>query len=432
MSDNGTQNKPGNGARSGSDTSPAVEIQPGPPRAAAPTSAASAADDPLLRWRAEFPALEESVYFISHSLGCLPIKTAEYMEEFLELWHRKSITAWDDWLPEVDRAAARIEKLLSAPAGTVTMFANVSLVNAVLASCFEYRPERNKIVYSSLEFPSVSYVWKAEERRGAEVHIVESRDGITVPLEAMLEAIDERTLLVPTSHVIFRSSYIQDARAIARRAAEVGAHVVLDCYQSVGCMPVDVVDLGVSFACGGSVKYLCGGPGASYLYVRRDLIGQFEPRVTGWFGNEAPFAFTMPGQTYAESVWRYLGGTPAVAPLYQARAGAEIIGEIGARAIREKSLRSTQRVIDLVDERKFTLNTPRAPEHRAGSVVFDFVGSADVARELNRRRFFCDHRPGAGIRIAPHFYNTEEETDLFFEELDRVRLGPSKTERKDR
>lgn len=423
MSSNGTQNKSGNGAtKAGAGKSsggPTISV-------AADAAAAPTSDDPLLRWRSEFPGLEESVYLISHSLGCLPIKTAEYMEEFLELWHRKSITAWEDWLPEVDRAAARIERLLSAPPGTVTMFANVSLINSVLASCFEYTPKRNKIVYTDLDFPSVSYVWKAEERRGAEVHLVKSPDGVTIPTEALLEAIDERTLLVPTSHVIFRSSFIQDAKAIQRRAAEVGAHVVLDCYQSAGCMPLDVVDLGVSFACGGSVKYLCGGPGAAYLYVRRDLIGQFEPRVTGWFGNEAPFAFTMPGQTYADSVWRYLGGTPAVAPLYQARAGVEIIGEIGGRAIREKSLRSTARVIELVDERKFTLNCPRQAERRAGSVVFDFVGSADVARELNRRRFFCDHRPGAGIRIAPHFYNTDEEIDVFFEELDRVRLGPGK------
>jgi kynureninase len=406
MSNNG-KNRSGNGAPA--ETSSDADAAP--------------EDDPLLRWRSEFPGLEDSVYFISHSLGCLPIKTAEHMEEFLELWHRKSITAWDDWLPEVDRAAARVARLMSAPPGTVTMFTNVSLINAVLASCFEYRPERNKIVYTDLDFPSVSYVWKAEERRGARVHIVKSRDRVTVPLDELLEAIDEETLLVPTSHVIYRSSFIQDARAIARRAAEVGAHVVLDCYQSVGCMPLDVVDLGVSFACGGSVKYLCGGPGAAYLYVRKDLIGQFEPRVTGWFGNEAPFAFTMPGQTYSESVWRYMGGTPAIAPLYQARAGTEIIGEIGGRAIREKSLRSTARVIELVDEREFTLNTPRAPAQRAGSVVFDFVGSADVARELNRRRFFCDHRPGAGIRIAPHFYNTDEEIELFFEELDRVRFG---------
>jgi kynureninase len=381
------------------------------------------ADDPLLKWRSEFPALEDCVYMISHSLGCLPIRAAEHLEQFLELWHKKSITAWDDWLKEVDQAAARIQKLISAPDGTVMMFTNVSWVNSVIASCFDYSEKKNKVVINNLEFPSVSYVWKAEERRGARVHIVESPDNITVPTEAMVDAIDEKTLLVPTSHVIFRSAYIQDAKAIARKAASVGAHVILDCYQSIGVMPIDVVDLGVSFACGGSVKYMCGGPGASWLYVRKDLIEEFEPRVTGWFGNEAPFAFSMPAQSYADNIWRYMGGTPAIAPLYQARAGAEIIGEIGGRAIRDKSVRSTERVIQLVDQRGFTLNTPRAADQRGGSVVFDFVGSADVARELNRRRFFCDHRPGAGIRIAPHFYNTDEETDLFFEELDRIRKG---------
>jgi kynureninase len=382
-----------------------------------------ATDDPLLKWRSEFPALEDCCYMISHSLGCLPVKAAEHLEQYLELWHKKSITAWDDWLVEVNRAAARIEKLISAPAGTVMMFTNVSWVNSVVASCFDYAPEKNVVVENSLEFPSVSYVWKAEERRGAVLKVVESPDNVTVPTEAMVAAIDEKTLLVPTSHVIFKSSYVQDIAPIARKAASVGAHVVLDCYQSIGVMPIDVVSLGVSFACGGSVKFMCGGPGASWLYVRKDLIEKFEPRVTGWFGNEHPFAFTMPGQSYADNIWRYMGGTPAIAPLYQARAGAEIIGEIGARAIRDKSLRSTQRVIDRVDERTFTLNTPRAADQRGGSVVFDFVGSADIARELNRRRFFCDHRPGAGIRIGPHFYNSEEEIDLFFEEIDRIRKG---------
>jgi kynureninase len=379
--------------------------------------------DPLLRWREEFPTLEDCVYMISHSLGCLPIKAAEHMQEFFELWHTKSIRAWDDWLPEVDRAAARIARLLSAPAGSVTMFTNVSQVNAVLASCFEYTAKRNKVVYTSLEFPSVSYVWKAEERRGARVHIVESADNVHISTQNLLDAIDEETVCVPISHVIFRSSYIQEIRAIADKAAQVGAHVILDCYQSLGVLPVDVVDLGVSFACGGSVKYLCGGPGAAYLYVRPDLIEAFEPRVTGWFGNEAPFAFTMPAQSYADGIWRYMGGTPAIATLYQARAGAEILGEVGARAIREKSVRSTARVIERVDERSFTLNTPRDPDRRAGSVVFDFVGAAEVARELNHRRFYCDHRPGAGIRIAPHFYTTEEEIDVFFQEIDGIRKG---------
>jgi len=377
--------------------------------------------DDLLKWRAEFPALEGCVHLISHSLGCVPGKAKEYLATFAEEWATRSITAWEEWLPEVDRCARRLERILGAEQGTIVMRTNVSEVQAVVASCFEYTAERNKVVYTGLQFPSVSYVWKAEERRGAEVHIVPSEDGIGVDVDALCAAIDERTAVVPVSHVLYSSAFVQDAKRIAARAAEVGAHVVLDCYQSAGTVPFSLRDLGVSFACGGSVKYLCGGPGAAYLYVRPDLIPRFEPRVTGWFGNQSPFAFTMPGQSYAATAWRFMGGTPAVAALYQARAGQEIVGEIGVARIREKSLRQTEGIIVRVDERGMTLRSPRSAESRGGSVVFDFEGAADVAHELNRRRFYCDHRPGAGIRIAPHFYTKDEEIDLFFEEVDKLR-----------
>ena len=376
----------------------------------------------LLEYRKLFPALEECVHFISHSLGCVPAQAKDDLGEFFELWRTKSITAWGDWLPEVDRAAERISKIISAPAGTVIMQHNVSQIMSVLASCFDYTPARNKVVYESLMFPTVSYVWQAETRRGAQCVLVSSHDGITIDSDAMCKAIDEHTLLVVMQHVVFSSGYIQDAKKIIARAKQVGAHVILDCYQSIGIVPLDVVDLGVSFACGGSVKYVCGGPGAAWLYVRKDLIDQFSPRVTGWFGNEAPFAFTMPAQTYADNVWRYMGGTPAVAALYQARAGQRIVGEIGARKIREKSLVMTQRIIEWVDELGMKLNSPRGAD-RGGSVVFDFVGSADVCRELNRRKYFCDHRPGVGIRIAPHFYTKPEEIELFFSELKKIRGG---------
>jgi kynureninase len=378
-------------------------------------------DDPLLAWRARFPALEKCVHMISHSLGCVPAQAEEDLAEYFDLWQTRSITAWDEWIPEIGRAAARLERLLSAPAGSVTMHQNVSTVMAVLASCLDYGAGRDKVVYESLMFPTVSYVWKAEERRGAVVELVPSADGTTVDADAVCAAIDERTIVVPIQHVVFSSGFIQDVKKIAARAAEVGAHVILDCYQSIGTIPIDVVDLGVSFACGGSVKYLCGGPGAGWLYVRPDLIEKFEPRVTGWFGNAHPFAFTMPGQTYADTIWRYLGGTPAIAALYQSRAGHTIVGEIGVTRIREKSLTLTERAIGWVDELGFTLNSPRAADRRGGSVVFDFVGAADVCRELNRRRFFCDHRPGVGIRIAPHFYSKAEEVELFFAELKTIR-----------
>ncbi len=379
--------------------------------------------DSLLEHRAKFPALEKCVHLISHSLGCVPAQAKEDLGEFFDLWQTKSITAWSDWLPEVDKAAARISKIISAQPGTMIMQQNVSGVMATLASCFEYTPERNKVVYEALQFPTVSYVWQAEARRGAECVLVPSADGTTIDADAMCAAIDERTVCVPMSHVVFSSAYIQDVRKICDKARSVGAHVILDCYQSVGTVPFDVTELGVSFACGGSVKYLCGGPGAAWLYVRPDLIEQFSPRVTGWFGNEAPFAFTMPAQSYADTVWRYMGGTPAIAALYQSRAGQQIIADIGIRAIREKSLVMTQACIDWVDELGFKLNSPRAEAQRGGSVVFDFVGAADICRELNRRAFFCDHRPNAGIRIAPHFYTKREELDLFFGELKKIRSG---------
>ncbi len=377
----------------------------------------------LVEYRSQFPSLEDCVHLISHSLGCVPAQAKADLGEFFDLWQTKSITAWSDWLPEVNHAAARIAKIISAPDGTVIMQHNVSQIMATLASCLEYTPERNKVVYEALQFPTVSYVWQAEQRRGAECVLVPSKDGTTIDTDAMCAAIDEKTLVVPISHVVFSSAYIQDVRKICARAKEVGAHVILDCYQSIGTVPIDVVDLGVSFACGGSVKYLCGGPGAAWLYVRKDLIEKFSPRVTGWFGNEAPFAFTMPEQSYADNVWRYMGGTPAIAALYQSRAGQKIIGEIGVRKIREKSLVMTQKCIEWVDELGMKLNSPRSAETRGGSVVFDFVGAADVCRELNRGKFFCDHRPTAGIRIAPHFYNKPSEIELFFGELKKIRSG---------
>jgi kynureninase len=379
--------------------------------------------DELSRWRDEFPALDKSVYMVSHSLGAMPRRAYDYLREFADLWVNRGINAWENWLPEVDRAAERIGRIIGAPAGTMVMFTNVSQIQAVMASCLEYTPKRNKVVYSSLNFPTVSYVWQEERRRGADVVVVPSQDGIHAPMEQLLAAIDERTLIVPISHVLFRSSGIKDVPAIVKRAKEVGAMVLLDCYQSAGTVPFDVTALGVDFACGGSVKWLCGGPGAAYLYVRPDRIPQFAPRITGWFGHEKPFAFTMPEQHYAGNVWRYLAGTPAVAALYQARAGAEIIAEIGVERIRAKSLRQTRRIMDICDAAGYRINTPREDARRGGTICFDFDGSDRVAKALNATLFLCDHRPQSGIRVSPHFYTTDEEVERFMSEVARLRTA---------
>jgi kynureninase len=379
--------------------------------------------DELSRWRAEFPALDKSVYMVSHSLGAMPKRAYDYLREFADLWVNRGINAWENWLPEVDRAAERIGRIIGAPAGTMVMFTNVSQIQAVMASCLDYTPKRNKVVYSSLNFPTVSYVWQEERRRGADVVVVPSQDGIHAPMEQLLAAIDERTLIVPISHVLFRSSAIKDVPAIVKRAKEVGAMVLLDCYQSAGTVPFDVTALGVDFACGGSVKWLCGGPGAAYLYVRPDRVPQLAPRITGWFGHEKPFAFTMPEQHYAGNVWRYMAGTPAVAALYQARAGAEIIAEIGVERIRAKSLRQTRRIMDICDAAGYRINTPREDARRGGTICFDFDGSDRVAKALNATLFLCDHRPQSGIRVSPHFYTTDEEVERFMSEVARLRTA---------
>jgi kynureninase len=370
--------------------------------------------------RAEFPALEKSVYMVSHSLGAMPKKAYDHLRAFADLWVNQGINAWHEWLPEVDRAAERIGRIIGAPSGSMVMATNVSQIQAMVASCLDYKG-RNKVVYSDLNFPSVSYVWQEERRRGADVVVVPSEDGIHAPMERLLEAIDERTLIVPISHVLFRSSAIKDVPAVVARAREVGAMVLLDCYQATGTVPFDVVDLGVDFACGGSVKWLCGGPGAAYLYVRADRIGQFRPRNTGWFGHEEPFAFTMPEQHFASGVWRYMAGTPAVAALYQARAGVEIIAEIGVDQIRQKSLRQTARVIEICDQAGYRINTPREPARRGGTICFDFDGSEQVAKALNASQFLCDWRPRSGIRMSPHFYTSDEEVERFMAEVARLR-----------
>jgi kynureninase len=275
-------------------------------------------------------------------------------------------------------------------------------------------------VYDELNFPTVHYVWQAQARRGAEVVVVKAGGGGRPPLEGLLEAIDERTLLVPISHVLFRSSGLYDARAVIDRAHAVGAMVLLDVYQSAGTVPLALGEWGCDMACGGSVKWACGGPGAAYLYVRPDLLGTLEPMATGWFAHAEPFAFEMGPIRYAADVWRMIGGTMAVPAVYAARAGWEIIARLGVDRIRAKSLRQTRLLQDALEGRGFVLKTPREDDARGGTVCFDFEGAEQVSRELVRRRFFHDYRPNCGLRVSPHFYTTDEELLAFLAELDEV------------
>jgi len=358
---------------------------------------------------------------ISHSLGAMPRRASERMHEYAQTWSTRGIRAWEEGWWEMPRALGDlVGRIIGAAPGEVVMQQNVSTCVATVLSCFDWSGRRNKIVSEALNFPSNLYQCHALEKAGARVVTVPSEDGVSVPLDRMLAAIDGETRLVFVSHVLFKSSYIQDLAAIIRRSHEMGALVLADIYQSAGTVPVDVRALGADFATGGSVKWLCGGPGAGYLYVRRDLWPQFEPRFTGWMAHKQPFAFDAGAIDYANDAFRFLNGTPAIPALYAARSGYEIIGEVGVARIREKSMRQTARLIALAEEAGFSVRSPRNPAERGGTVVIDVPNGAEVTQELLRRNFLVDYRPGAGIRVAPHFYSKDGELEMTVREMQTI------------
>ena len=374
--------------------------------------------DDLLGWRKEFPILEHTTYLISHSLGAMPRRAAIALQQFAETWSTRGIRAWEEgWWEMPVTTGNLIGSIIGAGAGEVVTHQNVSVCQWTVASCFDWGGARNKIVTDGLNFPSNDYIYYGLERQGARVRRVASPDGVTLPLELMLGAIDEQTQLVSVSHVAFRSSYVQDLGAITKRAHEVGAMVIADLYQSAGTLPVDVRALGVDFATGGSVKWLCGGPGAGYLYVRPDLLTRLQPAATGWMAHRNPFEFGAGPIDYASDSFRFLNGTPNVPALYSARSGYEIVKEIGVEAIRAKSMRQTQRLIELADEAGLRVASCRDPGSRGGGVVVDVPDGKGVTSELARREVLVDYRPGAGIRMAPHFYNSDDELERVIGEI---------------
>ncbi len=361
----------------------------------------------LLDYRDRFPILEQTTYLINHSLGAMPAAVEERMHEYARTWAQRGIRAWGEgWWTLPLTVGDQIARIVGAPPGTVCMHQNVSVAEAVILSCFQ-SDERRKIVYERENFPSVRYVYQA--RRDLEV----------VATDDVLGAIDEQTLLVPTQHVLFKSGEIQDVEAIVARAHEVGAYVVLDAYQSAGTVPLDVTALGVDFAVGGSVKWLCGGPGNGWLYVRPDLIERLEPAVTGWQAHARPFAFE-PELEYAEGIARFLTGTPNVPALYAATPGFDLIEEIGVERIRANSLRQTQLLIDGADTRGFEVRSPREPARRGGTVTVHVPDFEAVHRELGERQILCDFRPGAGIRLGPHYFTSDEELGHALDQIEEI------------
>lgn len=365
--------------------------------------------DPLAAWRAEFPILDTCTYLVSHSLGAMPRSARTQADRFLDAWQTRGVRAWSEGWWETSRETGDLlAPLLGVAPGSVTMVQNVSVAQSVIASSLDFRTRR-RIVTPQLDFPSNHYVFEGWRQHGAEVVYVPSPDGLTQPPETWLPLIDERTALVCCSLVLFRSASITDIAPILARAREVGAPVVLDLYQATGTIPLDLTSLGVEFAVGGSVKWLCGGPGAGYLYVRPDLAGSLAPAATGWAAHARPFAFETGAIAYAEGQERFASGTPNVSAWMIAQAGYRIVQAVGVPAIRAKSLRQTRLIIEHALARGWRVRTPVEDAKRGGTVTLDLPDSARVAAELIARDVVIDHRPDAGIRIAPHFYSTDDE-----------------------
>jgi kynureninase len=356
----------------------------------------------LLDYRSEFPILEHTTYLVSHSLGPMPRKAAERLAEYARMWAERGIRSWaEGWWEIPMRVGDQIGRIVGAPPGSTVMHQNVSIAEAVALSCFRpVDPAKNRVVYERGNFPSVRYLYQAQP----DLEVVVCEDDAEI-----VEAIDERTLLVPISHVLYKDAVIQDVDPIVRRAHEVGAHVILDCYQSAGVVPLDVTALGVDFAVGGSVKWLCGGPGNGWLYVRPDLAERLAPTYT--FEEE---------MEYTTGAARFLTGTPNPAAHFAGTAGYDLIEEIGIDRIRENSLRQTSLLIELADEAGFDVTSVRDPARRGGAVIVDVPEAAAVYAELESREILCDYRPGAGIRIGPHFFSTDDEIRFAIAQIEDI------------
>ena len=370
------------------------------------------------RWREEFPILARSVYLISNSLGAMPRQTARNLADYAETWATRGVRGWEErWWEMPAEIGNKIARVIGAPAGTVSMHENVTTAHMVALSCVRPSGARKRIVCSAMDFPSMVYLFRAQVAAGFELRVVPAEDDLTVSTDRMLEAIDESTAVVAFSHVLFRTSYIMDAGAIIRRARHMGATAILDTYQSAGIIPVDVEALGVDFAVGGCLKWLCGGPGNAFLYTRPDLLKHAKPSFTGWLSHEHPFDFDIGDVAMRGDAMHMMNGTPSIPSYYAALAGLDIINAAGIDRIREASGRMTARLLALVDEYGFTSAASRDPGRLAGTVAVNVPDAPLVSRTLKARDFIVDYRPPVGIRISPHFYNTMDEIDRVMAEI---------------
>ena len=381
------------------------------------------AHEHLLERRGDYPVLAGKTYLASHTLGAMHRGTRDRLTEFTDLWAEQGVVAWETWAPYVVTVADLVGSIVGAPPGTTVMRQNVADLLGDVVTALDWRAPRNRVVTDALDWPGSLHTIGQLHRLGAEAVVVPGHDdGISYDLQQLLDAVDERTRLVYVSHVLFRTSTVVDVAAVVQRAHEVGALVMVDGYQAAGTLPVDVVALGVDLYVGGSVKYLSGGPGNGWLYAAPHVSEALQPVTTGWFGTARPFDFD-PELTYAPGIARFAGGTPGVPAAYAAAPAYEALAEIGVQRVRERSVSMTQPLLESALERGFTVRSPYDPDRRGGHVTIDPGDAARVHDELHRRGFVVDARPGVGIRVSPHFYNTQDEAMAVLDAMQDVLAG---------
>jgi selenocysteine lyase/cysteine desulfurase len=363
--------------------------------------------------RAEFPILERKIYMNSCSLGALSRRSEAYLHDFTEHWHEMGASAWyRHWLGRVEDLRGRVATFLDTTPREMALLPSTS--TALAAVTESVRPEgRNKVVCTELDFPTLAYQWAVKPE--FELVVLRSPDGIRIDPEQFEEVVDERTLFLATSHVFFTTGYEQDLGALADIARKSGAYSLIDGYQGAGQVALSLPSTGVDFYTTGPLKWLCGGPGLAYLYVRDELVERLEPRLTSWFATERQFDFELEGFEYRHDARRFELGTPSLPTVHTALGGQEIIDEVGFDAILERNAMLTARLIDTAVDRGFELRLAE-PDHRTSIVMVRHENPAGAVKHLAANGVIVDYRPGY-VRFSPHFYNTTDEVDRSLEVL---------------
>ncbi|TMC25894.1 MAG: aminotransferase class V-fold PLP-dependent enzyme [Chloroflexi bacterium] len=381
-------------------------------------------DDQERRWRDEFPIAADLVYLNNCSLTPLPRRGKTRIERFLREWTELGGRAWyDHWIGEYEALREDLAGVLGADRDEVAIEPNVSAALVGIASTFDYT-KRPKVIVSDLDFPTDGHAFLAVTPRGAQVQFVRSPDRVRMPLEVFERAIDERTAAVCTGHVYFTTGWIQDVKTLAEICRRKGARLVVDAYQSIGAFPFDVHASGVDYLVGGTLKWLMGGPGIAFLYARRDVAEAARPSAVGWWGVADPFAFDVEHLDPGKGARRFEYGTPAVAAIYAARAGIELLREVGVETVRLRHMALSQRLVDGAVAQSWTVRCPTNARERTAIVTLEHPEPQRAVDTLRAAGVITDSRPGL-IRLSPHYFNTEDEMDRALELLAPLRAQPA-------